>query len=130
MPETLIESIRGGDCLRLEADLPQRTALLKDEYAHLVANADALCAKLALLRSLHGRERIASWQALAKAGRVEELVADLLERHYDPAYRRSTERNFIRFGAAQSFPSPASERRSSPTWRGVWRRKARVAAVL
>ena len=104
VPETLIESIRGGDCLRLEADLPQRTALLKEEYAHLVANADALCTKLALLRSLHGRERIASWQALAKEGRVDELVADLLERHYDPAYRRSTEKNFIRFGAAAVVP--------------------------
>jgi tRNA 2-selenouridine synthase len=101
VPEVLMETIRQGDCLRLEVDLAQRVALLEDEYAHLVADVEALCAKLALLASLHGRERIAAWQSLARSGHVAELVADLLERHYDPAYLRSTGKNFVRFRDAE-----------------------------
>jgi tRNA 2-selenouridine synthase len=106
VPEILIEAIRGGDCVRLEATLAQRGALLEDEYAHLVADVEALCAKLALLTSLHGRERIAAWQSLARSGHIAELVGDLLDRHYDPAYLRSTGRNFVRFGDAECVPLP------------------------
>ena len=106
VPERLMEAIRGGSCIRLEADVTERVALLEDEYAHLVADVEALCAKLVLLTSLHGRERIASWQSLARSGRIAELVADLLERHYDPAYLRSTGRNFVRFGDAESIALP------------------------
>lgn len=100
VPEALIESIRGGNCLRLEASLDDRTALLKEEYAHLASDRGMMSAKLALLTRLHGRERVAAWQALAGEGRAEELVADLLERHYDPAYARSTRSNFLRFPSA------------------------------
>ena len=106
VPETLMEAVRGGTCLRLEADVAARVALLEDEYAHLVGDVDALCAKLALLTSLHGREQIASWESLARSGRIAELVADLLERHYDPAYLRSTGRNFVRLQDAAQVPLP------------------------
>jgi tRNA 2-selenouridine synthase len=101
VPEVLMDAIRGGQCIGLEADIPQRVELLVSEYAHLVEDIDGLCAQLALLTSLHGRERIASWQSLARTGRIPELVADLLERHYDPAYRRSTSKNFLRFDEAE-----------------------------
>jgi tRNA 2-selenouridine synthase len=104
VPEALMAAIREGTCLSLATDVTVRVALLVDEYAHLVADVEALCAKLALLTSLHGRERIAAWQSLARAGRIAELVADLLEHHYDPAYLRSTERNFVRLAQAVHIP--------------------------
>jgi tRNA 2-selenouridine synthase len=106
VPDMLMEAIRGSECIRLEAEVAQRVTLLEDEYAHLVADVDALCAKLALLTHLHGRERIAAWQSLARSGRIAELVADLLERHYDPAYLRSTGRNFARFRDAELIALP------------------------
>jgi len=96
VPDALIAAVRQGECLQIEAELPVRIALLEAEYQHLVADVDALCAKLALLTHLHGREQIAAWQSLARSGRTTELVGELLERHYDPAYRRSTDRNFVR----------------------------------
>jgi tRNA 2-selenouridine synthase len=101
VPEALIAAIRAGDCLQLELDFAARIALLEDEYAHLVDDVESLCAKLALLTALHGRERIAAWQSLARTGRITELVAELLERHYDPAYLRSTDQNFVRLGNAR-----------------------------
>jgi len=104
VPEALIESMRNGECLSVEAAVPQRVALLKEEYAHLVADPEILVGKLALLTSLHGRERIAAWQALARAGRMDDLVGALLDIHYDPTYGRSTRRNFSRLDTARGVP--------------------------
>jgi tRNA 2-selenouridine synthase len=41
-----------------------------------------------------GGEEMARWQALADAGRVEELFERLMTAHYDPCYTRSTTREF------------------------------------
>ena len=65
-----------------------------EDYAHFVRDPQALSAKLDLLRNLHGAERIDGWKALAARGDWDALVADLLESHYDPAYRRSLFRNY------------------------------------
>ena len=86
--------MRAARCFRLEADTPTRVALLMDDYRHFVADPPALAAKLELLRGLHGRERIEHWMGELAAGRWEPLVGDLLESHYDPAYRRSLFRNY------------------------------------
>ena len=67
-------------------------ALLLEDYAHFVA-IPTRRAKLELLR-LHGAERIESWKERLDAGAWESLVRDLLESHYDPAYRRSLLRNY------------------------------------
>lgn len=104
VPEALIAAIREGECLQIEAGLAARISLLEAEYQHLITDIDGLCARLALLTRLHGRERVAAWQSLARTGRITELVADLLEHHYDPAYLRSTDRNFARVREATHLP--------------------------
>ena len=38
---------------------------------------------------------------MANTGRMPELVAQLLAEHYDPAYLRSIDRNFIEFDKAE-----------------------------
>jgi tRNA 2-selenouridine synthase len=94
VPEVLIERMRGSRCLRLEAGTPTRVALLMQDYAHFVARPEALAQKLELLRDLHGAERIELWRRHLEGGDWNELVRDLLESHYDPAYRRSLFRNY------------------------------------
>jgi tRNA 2-selenouridine synthase len=81
-------------------ELPARVALLREEYSHFVADTAALCARLDALREARGHEGVDSWQALAHAGRIDELVAALLETHYDPVYLRSMARNYARFAQA------------------------------
>lgn len=100
VPDALINAIRAAECIRLDAELPLRVALLKDEYAHFADDIEDLCAKLTLLVPLHGRERISGWQQLAREGRTDELVAALLELHYDPAYGRSTRTHFAGYRTA------------------------------
>jgi tRNA 2-selenouridine synthase len=38
---------------------------------------------------------------MANRGAMAELVDQLLEEHYDPAYLRSIERNFVQFAKAE-----------------------------
>jgi tRNA 2-selenouridine synthase len=100
VPEALIHAMRAAACLVIEADLATRVALLMDEYRHFLADPSALGAQLDCLAPLHGRERVAEWRSLAARGAWEELVARLLEEHYDPAYRNSAARNYVRLAEA------------------------------
>jgi tRNA 2-selenouridine synthase len=104
VPEALIACMREGECLRLEADHAVRVALLLEDYTHLVADPGLLREKLACLAPLHGRERIEGWNALADQGDWRELVADLLDAHYDPAYQRSMLRNYRGAATAATLP--------------------------
>jgi len=101
VPEALIARMRASECLLLRAGTPTRVALLMDEYRHFFTDVAKLGALLDCLVALHGRERIGEWKALAAAGKWTELVARLLEDHYDPAYLRSAPNNFPRLAAAK-----------------------------
>ena len=94
VPEELIVRMRESRCIRLEASTATRVALLMQDYAHFVQRPSELAAKLDCLKNLHGAERIEAWKERLDAGAWESLVRDLLESHYDPAYRRSLLRNY------------------------------------
>jgi tRNA 2-selenouridine synthase len=104
VPERLIERMRASKCLRLEAGVQARVALLLEDYAHFVSSPAALESKLELLRDLHGAERIGHWKAMLASERWEAFVRDLLENHYDPAYRRSLSRNYREAQAGPGVP--------------------------
>jgi tRNA 2-selenouridine synthase len=104
VPEALIERMRGSSCVRLEADVDTRVALLLEDYAHFVGSPAVLAEKLELLRDLHGAERIAQWREHLGQGQWQPLVRDLLESHYDPAYRKSLFRNYRGAQAATGIP--------------------------
>jgi tRNA 2-selenouridine synthase len=91
--DALIEAMWSSDCLVLDAPLRVRVALLKAEYAHFIAEPDRLAAQLECLRPLHGSNTIERWQLMARE-RADELVEELLVRHYDPAYTRSTLKHY------------------------------------
>jgi tRNA 2-selenouridine synthase len=102
VPDALITRMRASPCVRLEASTDVRVALLMEDSAHFLADPASLGARLELLRDLHGEERIAQWRAWLGAGEWQPLVRDLLESHYDPAYRKSLFRNYRE---AQSAPA-------------------------
>jgi tRNA 2-selenouridine synthase len=108
VPAALIETMRAGECVLLEADLATRVALLMEEYRHFFTNLPLLEAQLDCLVELHGRERIDAWKRLAARGEWRALVERLLEEHYDPAYRRSAARNFVRLPQAQVLRVPSA----------------------
>ncbi len=97
----LIEQMRGARCIRVEAPLAERVRFLKDEYRHFLQDPAPLKTRLACLTELYGGETVGRWMTLADARAWDDLVPDLLRNHYDPAYRRSTEKNFRRYHEAQ-----------------------------
>lgn len=100
VPDALLNGMWQGQCLRLELDKAQRVALLKDEYRHFLENPDQLNQKLDCLTGIYGTQQIAHWQAMANRGEWDELVLELLEKHYDPAYNRSTSKHYPQYGEA------------------------------
>ncbi|MGE5142367.1 MAG: tRNA 2-selenouridine(34) synthase MnmH [Acidobacteriota bacterium] len=94
MPDALLEAMRAGRALTLVTPREARVALLKDEYAHFFAAPDAVGACLKPLTELHGKAKIARWEAMAARGDWEALIGELLDAHYDPIYTRSLRRNF------------------------------------
>jgi len=107
IPEAMMTRMWASACVRLESDLATRVSLLMKEYAHFLTDSALLAGRLATLSPLYGRSRISEWLALIDEGRFEELVADLLERHYDPAYTKSITRHFPDLEAAPLFTVPA-----------------------
>ncbi|HEX7643329.1 MAG TPA: tRNA 2-selenouridine(34) synthase MnmH [Burkholderiaceae bacterium] len=102
VPEALMETMRASDCVALALPMAQRVALLMRDYSHFVAEPQALNRQLDHLVLQHGREKVGLWQQLAVEGRTAEMVEALLADHYDPAYLRSIDRNFVRH--AQALP--------------------------
>jgi tRNA 2-selenouridine synthase len=101
VPEALMSRMRASRCVLLETDLDTRVDLLLDEYSHFLVDTKSLDAQLDCLVALHGRERIAAWKLLAARGEWREFVSRLLVEHYDPAYRRSSARNFAKLSEAR-----------------------------
>jgi tRNA 2-selenouridine synthase len=112
VPAALMETMRASPCVALQVAREERVRLLIEDYQHFACNAPALNTQLAYLTDLHGKARIAKWQEMATAGQMPELVDELLVEHYDPAYTRSTHRNFTQYEGAAVVPlaeiSPAS----------------------
>ncbi|WP_211461594.1 tRNA 2-selenouridine(34) synthase MnmH [Collimonas silvisoli] len=106
VPDMLMERMRSSPCFAVALARPDRVRLLLEDYAHFIAAPALLNTQLACLTYVHGREKVAYWQQLNLSGRIEELVDELLLKHYDPAYAQSIKRNFDQFSEAQILDLP------------------------
>ena len=98
LPNALLESIRRSrTCLCIEADFPARVDFLLRDYDYFLTAPTWLNSRLETLRDLHSKETRKRWKDHADHGRWRELVSELLEKHYDPLYDRSQNRNFAGF---------------------------------
>lgn len=94
LPETLLTSMRTGSTVLVDAPMPLRVQLLREDYSHFEADPQSLIERLAYLRPLVGGEEFTTWAQLAEHREVPHLFERLMRYHYDPAYRRSTLRNY------------------------------------
>jgi len=104
VPEALMARMREGRCFRLEAGDTHRVDMLMEDYTHLIERPALLTEKIECLRALHGAEPIERWKSHIGGGDWRALVADLLDNHYDPAYRRSMYRNYRDAASATAIP--------------------------
>ncbi len=94
VPEALIERIRHGACIEVEAPIEARVDFLLDDYAYFFDQPNFLINRLEILHSLVSRETLNRWRELVGTANWPTLVRELLEMHYDPLYRRSQAGNF------------------------------------
>jgi tRNA 2-selenouridine synthase len=101
VPDALIARMRAAPCLRLELPEDERVALLMEDYDFFARDPDFFCERLSALSELRGKAVVNGWQAKVAAGQTEEVVRDLLVKHYDPGYASSIARNFTQYGEAR-----------------------------
>jgi len=97
LPQPLVDKLRAGTCVEIDATAEARLAYLLRDYAYVGAAPEALMQQLALLTELHGKVVIAKWQQWAEQGKLAPLVRELIAKHYDPAYARSQSSHFTRW---------------------------------
>lgn len=94
LPVSLLSTMRGGLTIQIETDMPQRVALLREDYQHFEDDPQCMMERLTFLRPLIGGAEFSIWEELAAEHRMPELFERLMRNHYDPAYRRSILRNY------------------------------------
>ena len=109
IPEALFEAMRQAPVVNLSAPMVERVRLWRDDYPHFAADPVAMVGRLEPLKSLVGKETLATWRALAEAGRTDELFESIMTLHYDPCYVRSNRRNHGVPKAIRSMPLPSLE---------------------
>ena len=105
VPDPLLAAMRTAPCVAIEASRAARLEFLVRDYAYLGDDIGRLQASIARLSQLQSRDTIERWQALAAARALPELFAELIDRHYDPLYHRSQNKNYLAFPDAPRFES-------------------------
>ncbi len=100
LPHALLAAIHQGACIAVAASREDRAAFLQQDYAQLFEHPDWFKAQLQRMVGLHSRDTIAGWQRMIDDGRRADLARELIERHYDPAYARSSQTHFSRLPQA------------------------------
>jgi tRNA 2-selenouridine synthase len=90
IPPALWAAMERAPRIELVASPEARARYLADTYAELARDANLLAAGLERLPDRLGRRRREAWMALAREGAFVELAGELIDAHYDPAYRRSS----------------------------------------
>ena len=101
LPPSLVDAMRASPCLNLVLPDDERVTLLMEDYDFFARDAELFCERLQVLTALLGKALVGEWQTSVRAGDIQRVVRELLERHYDPVYQQSMRRNFEQFEGAQ-----------------------------
>lgn len=91
IPPGLWQVMQAAPRIEIRAPLEERARYQARVYADIAGRAD-LIDLLERLPDRLGRKRLEAWRAMAEASDHEALAAELMEAHYDPAYRRSSKK--------------------------------------
>lgn len=95
LPLALLETFHRGACVEVRASRDGRAAFLLRDYATLFDDRESLKAQLQRMVGMHSRERVTGWLHLVDDNQRAELARELIDRHYDPAYARSSHQHFV-----------------------------------
>ena len=88
-PESLWQNMKTADMIAISAPLDARVDYLLAQYPHMTDSPELLKKKIGLLQHRHGKEQIEEWLDLIDRKKWKSFVRSMLEKHYDPGYRRA-----------------------------------------
>jgi tRNA 2-selenouridine synthase len=92
-PTEVWRVLRQATRVRIETPMAARVLLLLEDYAHFLDSPENLLETIHPLKELHGKEKVEHWTELVNGEAWTDFIQDMLEVHYDPAYRRSLKRH-------------------------------------
>lgn len=93
LPPALWQAMREAPRIELAAPIEARADYLVRSYPEVIADRALLETVLSKLEVYPGRKQLENWRLLADAGNFHDLVREVVERHYDPSYARSSKRD-------------------------------------
>jgi len=93
LPESLWSAMLRAPVHEVQVPAAARAKFLLREYAHFTADPEPLLEKLPALRESCGSAQVEAWRDMIRSGAWPQFVLSLLERHYDPGYRRNRKFN-------------------------------------
>ena len=89
IPKEFWKLMKSAPQIELSATLEKRAKFLVDEYSEITTDLDLLEKQITSLSTIAGHKVVESWLLMAKNKEFYELVKQLMEKHYDPRYKRS-----------------------------------------
>lgn len=94
LPLSLWQKMKQASCVEIQLPIATRVNFLLQEYPYLVNNPVFLKAKLELIKSRIGKQKLNQWYQFIDSEQWKKFVKDLLICHYDPSYSQSIQRDF------------------------------------
>jgi len=91
LPPSLWSAMRDAPRIQITAPIESRTDFIVRTYHRVTSDMQGLRDRIACLAPFHSAAQIAHWHSLAASSSWHALVRDLMEHHYDPLYRKSTQ---------------------------------------
>ena len=89
IPKEFWKLMKSSPQIELLATVEQRAQFLVEEYPEITNDLDLLEKQITSLSTIAGHKVVESWLQMAKNKEFYELVKQLMEKHYDPRYKRS-----------------------------------------
>ena len=89
IPKEFWKLMKSAPQIELSATLEKRAKFLVEEYSEITTDLDLLEKQITSLSTIAGHKVVESWLLMAKNRDFYELVKQLMEKHYDPRYKRS-----------------------------------------
>ena len=89
IPKEFWKLMKSAPQIELSATVEKRAKFLVEEYSEITTDLDLLEKQITSLSTIAGHKVVESWLLMAKNRDFYELVKQLMEKHYDPRYKRS-----------------------------------------
>ena len=92
IPHKLFKIMKSAPLIEIAMSAQNRARFLIKEYLYLQSNPQALYKLFDAMNYRHGIKKTGYWRSLADSKNWQELANDLINSHYDPAYKSSSMR--------------------------------------